>query len=63
MWTCGLPSGIIIVRNGGPFGSLGPTCAVRVDTPYAWLNPGAFLSSTPEMRPGGVGLTFYESPR
>jgi hypothetical protein len=54
---------IIIVRNGGPFGSLVPTFEVRVDSPYAWLNTGAFLSSNPEGRPGGVGLTFYESAR
>jgi hypothetical protein len=54
---------IIIVRNGGPFGSLVPTFEVRVDSPYAWLNTGSFLSSNPEGRPGGVGLTFYESVR
>jgi hypothetical protein len=54
---------IIIVRNGGPFGSLVPTFEVRVDSPYAWLNTGMFLSSNPSGRPGGVGLTFYESAR
>ena len=54
---------IIIVRNGGPFGSLVPTFEVRVDGPYAWLNTGMFLSSNPAGRPGGVGLTFYESAR
>ncbi len=54
---------IIIVRNGGAFGSLVPTFEVRVDSPYAWLNTGLYLSSNPEMRPGGVGLTFYESAR
>lgn len=54
---------IIIVRNGGTFGSLVPTFEVRADSPYAWLNTGAFLSSNPEMRPGGVGLTFYEIAR
>jgi hypothetical protein len=54
---------IIIVRNGGTFGSLVPTFEVRVDSPYAWLNTGIFSSSNPEMRPGGVGLTFYESER
>ena len=54
---------IIIVRNGGPFGSLVPTFEVRVDSPYAWLNNGMFLSSNPAGRPGGVGLTFYESAR
>jgi hypothetical protein len=54
---------IIIVRNGGAFGSLVPTFEARVDSPFAWLNTGMFLSSNPEMRPGGVGLTFYESAR
>jgi hypothetical protein len=54
---------IIIVRNGGAFGSLVPTFEVRVDSRYAWLNTGTFLSSSPQMRPGGVGLTFYESVR
>ena len=54
---------IIIVRNGGAFGSLVPTFEVRVDSPYAWLNTGMFLSSNPERRPGGVGLNFYESTR
>jgi hypothetical protein len=54
---------IIIVRNGGAFGSLVPTFEVRVDSPYAWLNTGAYLSSNPSMRPGGVGLTFYNTAR
>jgi hypothetical protein len=54
---------VIIVRNGGAFGSLVPTFEARVDGPYAWLNSGAYLSSNPEIRPGGVGLTFYESTR
>ena len=54
---------IIIVRNGGAFGSLVPTFEVRVDSPYAWLNTGTYLSSNPERRPGGVGLTFFESAR
>lgn len=54
---------IIIVRNGGSFGSLVPTFEVRTDSPYAWLNNGLYLSSNPGMKPGGVGLTFYESVR
>jgi hypothetical protein len=54
---------IIIVRNGGSFGSLVPTFEARIDSPYAWLNTGTFQSSNPQMRPGGVGLTFYESTR
>jgi len=52
---------IIIVRNGGGFGSLVPTFEVRADGPYAWLNTGSYLSSPPGMRPGGVGITIYES--
>lgn len=54
---------IVIVRNGGAFGSLVPTFEVRVDSPYAWLNTGTYLSSNPEMRQGGVGLTFFDSTR
>jgi hypothetical protein len=52
---------VIIVRNGGSFGSLVPTFEVRVDSKYAWLNKGLYLSSNPGMGAGGVGLTFYES--
>ena len=52
---------IIIVRNGGSFGSLVPTFEARVDGPYAWLNDGLWLSSNPGMGQGGVSLTFYES--
>ena len=54
---------IIIVRNGGAFGSLVPTFEVRADSPYAWLNSGLYLSSNPGMSQGGVALTFYESAR
>lgn len=52
---------IIIVRNGGTFGSLVPTFEARVDGPYAWLNDGLYLSSNPGRSPGGVALTFYDS--
>jgi hypothetical protein len=52
---------IIIVRNGGSFGSLVPTFETRVDGPYAYLNDGRYLSSDPGMGQGGVALTFYES--
>jgi len=52
---------IIIVRNGGPFGSLVPTFEARVDGPHAYLNSGRFLSSNPGAGQGGVALTFYES--
>lgn len=52
---------IIIVRNGGAFGSLVPTFETRVDGPYAYLNDGLYLSSNPGMGDGGVALTFYES--
>jgi hypothetical protein len=54
---------IILVRNAGAFGSLVPTFEVRTDSPYAWLNTGRFLSANPAMRPGGVGITMYESTR
>ncbi len=52
---------IIIVRNGGAFGSLVPTFEARVDGPYAYLNEGLYLSSDPGMGEGGVALTFYNS--
>ncbi|HEX6996301.1 MAG TPA: DUF3237 domain-containing protein, partial [Gammaproteobacteria bacterium] len=52
---------IIIVRNGGTFGSLAPSFETRVDGPYAFLNEGRFLSSNPSVGQGGVALTFYES--
>lgn len=52
---------IIIVRNGGGFGSLVPTFEARVDGPYAYLNEGLYLSSDPAVGQGGVALTFYES--
>jgi len=54
---------IVIVRNGGAFGSLAPTFEARVDGKYAWLNAGLFLSSSPQPSPGGVALTFTESSR
>jgi hypothetical protein len=53
---------IIIVRNTGS-GALVPTFEVRTDSPYAYLNTGYFLSSPPGMKPGGVGITMYESIR
>ncbi len=52
---------LIIVRNGGSFGSLVPTFEARVDGPYAYLNTGSYLSSNPGRGEGGVALTFYES--
>lgn len=54
---------IILVRNGGPFGSLVPTFEVRTDSTYAWLNTGRFLSANPTGKPGGVGITMFESTR
>jgi len=54
---------VIIVRNGGPFGGLVPTFEVRTDSSYAWLNKGSYLSSNPGMKPGGVGITMYDSTR
>jgi hypothetical protein len=52
---------VIIVRNGGTMGLLAPAFEVRVDSKYAWLNKGVYLSSNPGMGSGCVGLTFYES--
>jgi hypothetical protein len=54
---------IIIVRNGGAFGSLVPTFEARVSGPYAYLNDGLYLSSNPGVGQGGVALTFYESTK
>lgn len=54
---------IILVRNAGPFGSLVPTFEVRTDSTYAWLNAGRFLSANPAVKPGGVGITMFESAR
>jgi hypothetical protein len=54
---------VIIVRNAGGFGRLAPTFEVRVDSKYAYLNKGLYLSSPPGMGEGGVSLTFYESVR
>jgi hypothetical protein len=54
---------VVIVRNAGTFGSLVPTFEARIDGPYAWLNGGSYLSSNPSMRPGGVGITMFESTR
>jgi hypothetical protein len=52
---------VIIVRNGGTMGQLAPFFEVRLDSKYAWLNKGLYLSSNPGMGAGGVALTFYES--
>lgn len=52
---------VIIVRNGGAFGSLVPSFEVRLGSKYEWLNKGIYLSSNPGMGAGGVTLTFYES--
>lgn len=54
---------IILVRNGGAFGSLVPTFEVRTDSSYAWLNTGRFLSSNPGPQAGGVGITMFDSTR
>lgn len=61
LWQAG-NGDIIIVRNTGS-GGLVPTFEVRTDSPYAFLNTGKFLSSPPGMKPGGVGITMYESAR
>jgi hypothetical protein len=54
---------VIVVRNGGTMGLLAPTFEVRLDSKYAWLNKGLYLSSNPGMGSGGVSLTFYLSSR
>src|SRR4029079_19652341 len=51
---------IIVVRNTGS-GTLIPSFEVRVDSPYAFLNKGLYRSSPPGMKPGGVGITMYDS--
>ncbi len=51
---------IIIVRNAGS-GRLVPTFETGVDSKYAWLNSGTYLSSGPGMGAGGVSLTMYKS--
>lgn len=54
---------IIIVRNGGQFGSLVPTFEVRADSKYSYLNQKSYLSSDPGMGGNGVSITFYESTK
>lgn len=52
---------IIIVRNGGQFGSLVPTFEVNINSKYSYLNQKLYLSSNPAMGSGNVTITFYES--
>lgn len=52
---------IIMVRNGGQFGSLVPTFEVRADSQYSYLNSRQYLSSNPGSAGGGVSITFYQS--
>lgn len=52
---------IIIVRNGGQFGSLVPIFEVRADSKYSYLNQKLYLSSNPGGGGNGVSITFYES--
>ena len=54
---------VIIVRNAGPIAALAPTFEAPLDSKYAWLNKGTYLSSSPGMGAGGVRLDFYESSR
>ncbi|MBN2439928.1 MAG: DUF3237 family protein [Spirochaetales bacterium] len=54
---------IIIVRNGGTFGSLVPTFEVRENSSYSYINDRLYLSSDPGGGAGGVQITFYESTR
>ena len=50
----------IIVRNCGPISGLVPAFEARAAGPYAFLNDGKFLSSSPGSGAGGVSITFYE---
>lgn len=50
----------IIVRNCGPMSGLVPAFEAASDGPYAFLNTGKFLSSSPGAGSGGVSITFYE---
>ena len=52
---------IIIVRNTSSTGGLVPIFETRVDSPYAYLNAGRFLSSNPALANGGVKITMYDS--
>ena len=52
---------IIIVRNTTSTGGLVPIFEARVDSRYAYLNTGKFLSSNPGMANGGVKITMYDS--
>jgi hypothetical protein len=54
---------IIIVRNGGQFGSLVPTFEVNVNSKYSYLNQKLYLSSNPTMGAGNFTITFYESTK
>lgn len=54
---------IIIVRNGGQFGSLVPTFEVNENSKYSYLNRNLYLSSDPAMSGGGVNITFYNSTK
>jgi len=54
---------IIIVRNGGQFGSLVPTFEVREDSKYSTINNDLYLSSDPDVESGEVKITFYESTK
>ena len=52
---------IIIVRNTTSTGGLVPIFEARIDSPYAYLNTGKFLSSNPGLANGGVKITMYDS--
>lgn len=51
---------LIVVRNCGPANALVPAFEARAAGPYAFLNSGTFLSSSPGTGSGGVSITFYE---
>jgi len=52
---------IVLVRNCGPASALVPRFEARADGPYAWLNEGRWLSSSPGLAIGAVNITVYQA--
>jgi hypothetical protein len=57
------PASVVTIwlRQATSTGGLVPIFEARVDSPYAYLNSGFFLSSNPGVANGGVKITMYES--
>lgn len=54
---------VIIVRNAGPFNALIPTFETSMDSKYAWMNSGKYLSSPPGAgggTGGGLSIAMYK---